>query len=100
MANCPQCNSKIPFRKTAFLSRRKNTLRCSSCQTELVADKQVLSNIGSLGGVVAGVFSYAMVMALFNGSAKWPLYLLILLLVLSITALVQSKVIKFTLKEN
>lgn len=56
MANCINCNSKLPFFKVGFLSKRKNFIECHTCNTKMLGDTKLLSKIGGIVGGFASAF--------------------------------------------
>ena len=59
MTRCPNCNSKIPFRKFLWL-HNYSRIRCKNCHARLVPDRKVLSVIGGVGGLEAAVTVWLM----------------------------------------
>lgn len=100
MANCPHCNSKLPFFNVAFLSRMRNKVQCQSCHKVLEAEKFLLGIVGALSGgsaalliiwnkEVFGYASYAIIKALVLSFA-----------LIFIGAYFQSKFVKLSVVKN
>jgi hypothetical protein len=53
MADCPNCNSKLPFLKVGFLSKINNKVRCKNCNIILKGDESLASTTGMLGAALS-----------------------------------------------
>lgn len=49
MANCTNCNNRLPFFKVILLSETRNGIKCKSCEKTLKAEKSFLGIINLIG---------------------------------------------------
>jgi hypothetical protein len=58
MVRCTNCNEVLPFKKVAFLSKRKNIVECQKCHTVLEGDEKQLGIIGGISGGAGGLLGF------------------------------------------
>lgn len=100
MKNCPNCNSKLPFFKIGFLSKRKNTIECPDCSSYLIGNKKYLSSNGSISGASAGLLMFITVNSVMDGSETWKVTLPLSIIVIFFFAVIQAKNVPLEIGEK
>ena len=101
MVICPKCKNEIPLKKFIFLTNYNN-IKCSSCFSELKANKKTNSILGAIGGGIgAGVTTLLLVTYQTSGEL---IFLLLLIPFLAAEffgfTLISIKFMKLEIKEH
>lgn len=99
MARCTNCNGLLPFKKVAFLSKRKNIVECPKCHTVLEGEQKQLGTIGGITGGIGGLLGFLTVYSFLNNVGLAILFLLVSISVILIGAIIQNQIIKLKPKD-